>query len=285
MSSCRRPLYTRILAEEFVENILGFHNNYDKIVTHIVENENTLFRFEKRPTLVYEDYRIGKYRTMEQREELHDRILGELINYKRLTDDDKIELGKGGAKPERELKDSQAYIVTGPPASGKSGIAARLADETGSYIIDSDYAKRKIPEYPENGLLVYTIYNSNNIVIPLVGKSMKSVERITNKLLSAGYSIHIINVCLDRYKCVQRACKRFEKSKRYVPLSYIFDEVGNEPERVYFLLKRKYEKNSSFVSFSQISTDVRLGQPNVVLEANGASPINDWSDYSWQKEG
>lgn len=304
MGSCRRPLYTRVLAEEFVENILGYRDRYDSVVTHIVENENTLTRFERYPTLSYEDYRIGRYRTQEQRLVLQEKILGELINFKRLDNDDDIRLGRGGAKPENTIKNSQAYIVTGPPASGKSSIATRLADETGSYIIDSDYAKRKIPEYksnggaslvheesdsivfnPENGLFVYCLYNKFNIVIPLVGKTQKSVERITNKLVSFGYSIHIVNVCLDRYKCAIRACKRFEATKRYVPLSYIFDEVGNEPERIYFLLKRKYATHQSFTSFSQISTDVRRGQPNVVLEVNGASPILSWKDYLWQKEG
>lgn len=303
MGSYRRPLHTRILAEEFVKNIMRQPENPDKIINHIIENENLLSQLEKYSTLQHEDYRTKQYRSPEQRKMLHDKILGELINYERLDNDDKIRLGKGGAKPKNIVQESQAYIVTGPPASGKSGIAAQLADATGSYILDSDYAKRKLPEFsilggaslvheesdlilfnPDDGLLVYCIYNNNNIVIPLVGKTINSVERITSKLISAGYHIHIINVCLDRFQCTLRAYNRFVKSKRYVPLSYIFDEVGNEPERIYYVLKRKYKNHSNFSSFSQISTDVEIGQPKVITEAEGDSPILTWSDYVWQKE-
>lgn len=303
MGSYRRPLHTRILAAEFVKNIMRQPGTPDKMITHITKNEIITLQYEKYSTLLHEEYRFTEYRSPEQRKELHDRILKELINYERLDDDDKIRLGKGGAKPKNILRESQAYIVTGPPASGKSGIAAHLADTTGSYILDSDYAKRKLPEFnseggaslvhdesdsiifnSKNGLLVYCTINYNNIVIPLVGKSVESVERITNPLISAGYHIHIINVCLDRFQCTLRAYNRYKKSKRYVPLSYIFDEVGNEPERIYFLLKRKYKNHRSFSSFSQISTDVEIDQPKIITEAEGDSPILSWRDCVWQKE-
>jgi hypothetical protein len=41
----------------------------------------------------------------------------------------------------------QAYLVTGPPAAGKSTIANPLASQTRSLIVDSDMAKAKLPEY------------------------------------------------------------------------------------------------------------------------------------------
>lgn len=301
-SKCRRPLHNRILAEDFVDNILGLDAGKDDAVTRIIENETTLARFENYPTVSCEDYRVGNYRSKKDRLILQRKILGELITLERIKDDDKISLGKGGAKPPVVKQGAQAYIVSGPPASGKSSIATRLADEAGAYILDSDYAKRKFPEYKSDGgaslvheesdsivfssdanLFEYCVYNRNNVVIPLVGKSVESVDRIISKLIDADYELHILNICLDRHKCVKRAFHRFCETKRYVPLSYVFDEVGNEPERVYFLIKRKYYNQPHFLSFSQISTDVKKNLPNVVLEASSRSPIMGWKDLDWTR--
>ena len=44
-------------------------------------------------------------------------------------------------------KDKQAFYVIGLPASGKSEVAGLLSDNYGAIILDSDYAKRKFPEY------------------------------------------------------------------------------------------------------------------------------------------
>ena len=210
-----------------------------------------------------------------------------------MNSDDDICLGVGGAKPKEPWQESVAYIVSGAPASGKSSIADALAHENGAYILDSDYAKRKFPEYMSynggaslvhaesneiifgsedrsNSLLEYCIYSQCNIVIPLVGRTQKSVEKICARLIEAQYKIHLINVALDRYKCTQRAYRRFLASKRYVPLSYVFDEVGNEPELVYFRLKRAHE--ADYESFSQLSTDVPKGELPKVIEKTENSP-------------
>lgn len=301
-SKCRRPLHNRVLAEDFVDNILSLDSGRDSAVTSIIENETTLAELESHPTICFEDYRVGNYRANKDRKVLHDKILGELITFERIQNDDEIALGSGGARPAVVRQDAQAYIVSGPPASGKSSIATRLADETGAYILDSDYAKRKFPEFESDGgaslvheesdcivfssetnLFEYCVYNRNNMVIPLVGKSVESFEKIICKLLDSGYELHILNICLDRYECVRRAFQRFTKTKRYVPLSYIFDEVGNEPERVYFLIKRKYSNQPHFLSFSQISTDVKKDMPNIVLEASDKSPIIGWEDLDWTR--
>ena len=118
----------------------------------------------------------------------------------------------------------------------------------------------------------YCIYSQYNVVIPLVGRTQDSVMKICRKLLEAGYTVHFVNVVLDRYKCTQRAFERFSKSKRYVPLSYVFDEVGNEPELVYFRLKRECE--NAFESFSQLSTDVERGKEPIILEMSEKSPYS-----------
>ena len=124
----------------------------------------------------------------------------------------------------------------------------------------------------------FCVFEGANIVIPAVGKSENSLDRVINKIKLADYTIHLVNVCLDRYDCLIRAINRFENTGRYVPLSYIFDEVSNEPERVYFITKRKYKKKKSIVStFAQLSNDVPIGNAPYIIEADKESPV--WTVY------
>lgn len=297
---CRRPLDTRILAEDFARHVLKKVRDYEEPAAKIVDAELALKKLEDHPTSTHEDYRDHKYRTNDQRKLLHDQILAELIKETRLVNDDEIVLGVGGAKPQKAKCERIAYIVTGAPASGKSKVAARLADDNGAYVLDSDYAKRKFPEYyqypggaslvhqesdsivfgAEDSLFEYCLYENYNIVIPLVGRTYKSLIKICRRIMGCGYTVHIVNVVLDRYECVLRAYNRFEATNRYVPLSYIFDEVGNEPELVYFRMKRAYELERRIGSFSQVSTNVPKESLPEILEATTDSPI-----HSWKKEG
>ncbi len=290
---CRRPLDDQVLAEDFVQKILEEYEEVDKIAADIVNAELGLAKLEAAPTNTHQQYRVKQYRGNAQRRQLHNQILKELIDYERIESDGDIQLGYGGARPHSPQTALQAYIVSGPPASGKSAIADWLARENGAYMLDSDYAKRKFPEYlqylggaslvhkesddlvfgPEDSLFEYCVYSRHNVVIPLVGRTYKSVEKVCKRLIKAEYKIHIINVALDRYKCTYRAYERFKNTGRYVPLFYVFDEVGNEPERIYFQLKRDYIGCSDFISFSQLSTDVAFGEPAKILEATEFSPV------------
>ncbi len=285
---CRRNLNTLDLAEDFVLKIIEPDDGVDEIVSSIVNAELTVAQLEAHPTITHTDYRARQYRTDSQRNKLQEQVLRELINESRLESDEDIKLGVGGSKPSITNNESQAYIVMGPPASGKSGVAVDLSVKYGAYILDSDYAKRKLPEYhmhsggaslvhaeadkivfdPTHSLFVYCIYSRHNMVIPLVGRSVSSIEDIIKKLIEANYTIHIFNIVLDRFKCTARAYNRYIATHRYVPLSYVFDEVGNEPERIYFIIKRKYLSHPNFAGFSQLSTDVGQGEPPKIIETS-----------------
>ena len=147
----RRPLDTKILAETFAESIFDETPTEDLniIASKIFKAELSLAKLESHPTSTNYDFRSKEYRQTRERKKLRRVILSELINMLRLQHDDDIKFGSGGAKPKTPIAEQQAYLVSGAPASGKSGIATRLADETGAYILDSDYAKRKFPEYSE----------------------------------------------------------------------------------------------------------------------------------------
>lgn len=77
----------------------------------------------------------------------------------------KIKFGVGGSKPSKLLSQKKAFIVIGLPAAGKSGIANKIADITGSYIIDNDYAKRKIPEYYDSPIGASVTHEESDAII------------------------------------------------------------------------------------------------------------------------
>lgn len=245
-------------------------------------------------TLYNHSCRRGEYRTDEARKRLRVQIVKELIELPRLDSDDKIRLGKGGAKPKKPLKEKKVFYVIGPPASGKSSVSSKIADFFGAYILDSDYAKRKIPEYSDQesgatavheesdelifrnkdgNLLKHCVQNGYNMVIPKIGHKLDSVLDFCKSLKDAGYHVFLISVDLDRFKATKRAYNRFRQTKRYVPLAMIFDSYGNDPTLNYFKIKQM--RNDLFAGYGQISTDVEMGEPFELLEEENISELRD----------
>lgn len=297
IQSYRRPLNNTKLALRFVERVMGEEDakRAASIATRIMNEEIVLEELENKASYNNDEYRDALYLSEDQRELLREQIVSELIFLERLDDDDSIQLGRGGARPRRIRYDKIAIIITGPPASGKSKVATLLADRYGAFLLDSDFAKRKFPEYSDRrggasyvheesdmmifgedyGLFEYCVFEGANIAIPAVGKTENSIERVVNKIVQADYTVHLVNVCLDRYDCVCRAVRRLENTGRYVPLSYIFDEVSNEPERIYYIIKRRYRKKRRIIAtFAQLSNDVREGELPYIIEADKDSPVN-----------
>ena len=177
---------------------------------------------------------------------------------KRLNNDDEIKLGKGGALPLTKVRnEKKLFYVIGPPASGKSGIANDISDSYGGVMLDSDYAKRKLPEYnnqigaatlvheesdrlifdyDQRSLLDFCIENGYNIVVPKIGHSIEGIIAFCEMMKGYGYTIYLISIDLDRQLATQRAYHRFKKTKRYVPLALIFDGYSNQPMLNYYKL-------------------------------------------------
>lgn len=301
-----RLLIEPITVEHFLENALDYdiNDNFD-IVTGIVQNENILKDIDSSsPTLNSIKYRHPKYRKDNDRWHLRNQIVSELFNNKRIENDDKITLGNGGAQPISDvLMNKEAIIIIGLPASGKSTIANVIADSLGAYILDSDYAKRKFPEYQnyligativheESDSLIFGFKDSStkskefkslfdlclvsncNIVIPKIGHNHISIAKFAETLKNSyGYKVHLVLVSLDRKKSTVRALERYRKSKRYIPLGLIFDGYGNEPILSYYRLKNNY--NSNFESVGKVSTDTELGEKAIVVEFTEKSPVRN----------
>lgn len=301
MNNYIRKISDKKQAAHFLKNVLGVNNfSTDKeqsYLSDIVSIELGLLGIQDRSTLCCDDYRNPLYADKQARKDLCGQIFTELTTLPLLDNDDKITLGHGGALPQnRSLSlNKTAYYIIGLPASGKSGIATKLANDTKSLILDSDFAKRKFPEfnddygaslthdessaiifgdplYDGDNLFEWAITQNANMVIPKIGNKKDKVISFVELLLKFKYDVHLILVRLDRLKSTQRAYYRFVNTHRYVPLSMIFDEYANEPTIVYYDLKTFHKK--LFKSFTMISTDVELGCEPKILEATKYSPFS-----------
>lgn len=297
--------YSRVLsdyehADNFLRNSLHLNKEFSKqkfnhAVMAVASVEMMTERVIDKNTLISTAYRMPQYKSDESRVELRKRIFYELSHKKRLADDEKITLGKGGALPNTTLqKNKQAFYVIGLPASGKSEIAGLLSDNYGAIILDSDYAKRKFPEYEaecgativheessivvfggkepyasEDSLLKYAVQNGFNIVIPKIGDVSSKVLAFAQSLERAEYDVHLVLVRLDREIAVRRAFTRFSKTGRYVPLSLIFDVYANDPTITFYDL---LYQNNVFSSYTMISSNVPLGERKKIIYSTDKSP-------------
>lgn len=297
--------YSRILSDynhaaSFLRNSLHLNEEFseyefNRAVMDVASVEMNTERVLSKNTLNSIAYRLPKYQTDDSRLELRRKILQELKSKKRLDDDEKITFGKGGALPKTQLKkDRQAFYIIGLPASGKSEISSILSDNYGAIILDSDYAKRKFPEFStdygatvvheessivvfggsgkyatEDSLLRYAVEHGYNIVIPKIGDVCSKVLDFSKSLSRNGYHVHLVLVRLDREKAVQRAFKRFSKTKRYVPLSLIFDVYSNDPTITFYDL---LHRNEIFESYTMISSDVPFGSHKQIVFSTANSP-------------
>lgn len=300
-----RNLDTPLLIKHFLSVALNQDDVPNDLIMKIKSGEAELKNIDNTPsTLTSTDHRLSPYITKNERWSLRKQIVKELIEQVREGDDDEISLGKGGAIPNSELKkDKKAIIVIGLPASGKSGIANRLSDKFGAVILDSDFAKRKFPEFennPAGASLVHeesdelifsytkddkpsnfkTLFEiccqeSYNIVIPKIGHNSNSINLLAKKLKeNFGYTVDLVLVSLDKKKATIRAMNRYINTGRYVPLSLIFDGYGNEPILTFYRLKDKMYEDKIFIdTFGKISTDVEKDQNPKVLYSSENSPV------------
>ena len=240
--SLARPLNTMVLVRDFLQKVLQLeYSPSENIEQKIVDGElgvtaatqynNDFNTYDK------VDFRHSDYSAENARWALRKRIVEELLQKKRLESDDKIELGTGGACPTTIIQpNSEVFLITGLPASGKSGIANTIADHHGAIIVDSDYAKRKLPEYwshsygaslvnKESSKIVSTftekparfnsilsvqelaISKSYNIVLPKIGNSLESLIKLAETYKSVKYKVHLTLVNLDRKKATKRAMR------------------------------------------------------------------------------
>lgn len=312
MSFFSRMLDTFESAESFLENVIDYKGTTRRdglisVATQIANIEMNQSSVAHHDTLNATAYRQQPYRDDDKRIKLRQRIYSELISKPHLDDDDKIKLGSGGALPKGSIKsEHQAYIVIGLPASGKSGIAQHISDTYGAIIVDSDYAKRKLPEYKQpygafvvhnesssivmgnsdssESVLMFAITNGYNVVIPKIGDTSNKIYELASSLKAQKYEVHLILVRLDRVQATNRAVHRFVSTKRYVPLAMIFDEYSNNPTITFYdLMHNIPERKRCIKSFTMLSTDVPREKKFEVWYTTQYSPISKNGEFANEK--
>lgn len=233
------------------------------------------------------------FRTDNKRDQLHNQIIRELFHNPRLESDDEIRFGTdgGGCRPAVLHCNRQAFLVIGPPAAGKSSICTPIADLENALIIDSDYAKRKLPEYESGGaalvheesqilidgdpsigyhdcLLDRALDQRANFVYPRVGRDLPDIMGTIARINEFDYDIHLILAHCTPKEATDRALHRFLRSRdhRYVPLGYIYDVVGQHP-LVNYLQLRMQGECKSFEAYD-----------NNVAKSDPPRRITNWSD-------
>jgi adenylate kinase family enzyme len=288
------------IAENFLKNVLNQNpKKFEDVITKIVKAEKLLAQTADASTWGSPSDRIQKYRDDEKRWELRTKIIEELFTLPRLNDDDEIDLEKGGALPQSGVKkENKAFLIIGLPASGKSHITNTISENYGAIIIDSDLAKRKLPEYrllengatlvhdesdfivngfgatnPENVMSLYerALAENYSMVIPKVGQNLSKLVVFVEALTQKGYEINLILTSLRREDATLRAIDRLDKSGRYVPLGLIFDAYGNDPILNYYLLRAKY--SHLFASFTAITT---AQKPGKCIDTTGNNPCGNY---------
>ncbi len=307
--------YSRLLRDKdsvrhFLNEVLEYdYSEYRNILSNIVDGElgitqNSNAEFQ---TLNSTKVRNDEYLDTMSRWRLRKQIITELLCEKRLKNEEDIRLKHGGALPLSDLKsEKQAIIIIGLPASGKSSIASDIADDYGALILDSDYAKRKLPEFhshlygativhEESSQITFgfvndrgrlkSVYetcleNGYNIVVPKIGESPQKILKLAKTLKEQNnYDIHLISIELTKKDATIRAIQRFNNTKRYVPLGLIFDQYGNDSHLCYYYLRCKY--SSIFKSFGALSNKVPLGHRPICTDLFGDSPIKHYEqDYN-----
>ena len=292
-SDFARPLNSNDLAFNFLTKALSFSDiEADETAQHIMKAERLLETMDLKSILESKENRRPLYKEDEKRKNLRRKIFDELIDLDRLDDDELIRLGTGGAKPRVAIKsDREAILLTGLPASGKSSIANKIADLYGAYVVDSDYAKRKIPEFghefgasivheesslitfgskkddydDEYNLFEFCIAKGFNMVIPKIGNNCSSVEKMRDALIHKGYKVHLILISLDRKVSCKRALYRYLETSRYVPLGLVFDQYGNEPILTYYRVR----DSDDWESVGKVSTlNLRDNGPEIIHSKN-----------------
>lgn len=183
------------------------------------------------------------------------------------------ELYGDGAK----IKNREAVIVLGPPASGKSTFLDKYVKDGSALLIDSDEAKKRLPEFDDgygstavheesdvivSGMVLpMAIRNGDNIALPLVGRSGDKIASLASELRSHGYTVKVVMVDVPVAVAAKRAAKRYAKEGRLVDPDYVLS-VGDKPKQT---LRKLIDENLVNEAI-HYDNNVEFGAPPTLIE-------------------
>lgn len=175
--------------------------------------------------------------------------------------------------------DKRMDIIIGLPAAGKSSaLVEPISELCKSRIVDSDDAKKMLPEYKDGwgaGIvhkesqkiskrqLKEALSKGENIVYPRVGGDCKELEDQILNAKEKGYKVYVHLNDLDKNKALGRMINRFLETGRFINPDLI-TKYGNSIEETYQTLK----KSNIIDGYSKWSNDVPLGYRPKLIECS-----------------
>ncbi|MCM1062007.1 MAG: zeta toxin family protein [Eubacterium sp.] len=176
-------------------------------------------------------------------------------------------------------RDKRMDIVIGLPAAGKSSaLAEPISELCKSRIIDSDEAKKLLPEYQNgwgtgvvhkesqiisNTQLNFALDKGENIVYPRVGGDCEELKNYITNAKQQGYKVYLHYNDLNKNKALGRMINRFLETGRFINPDLI-TKYGNSIENTYQTLK----KSEIIDGYSKWSNDVPLGYRPKLIECS-----------------
>ena len=169
--------------------------------------------------------------------------------------------------------DRRADIIIGLPASGKSSaLVDPISSKYKSMLIDSDEAKKLIPEFDdgfgagfvheESKRIVGRVYEGatdegRNVVIPIVGSDYTKLEKdYIDPLRQKGYQVYVHMADINPNVAAGRNLRRFAETGRFVDLEATSFKYGNKPREVF----ERVKKEGVADGYSRIDTTVFPGR-------------------------
>ena len=169
--------------------------------------------------------------------------------------------------------DHRADIIIGLPASGKSSaLVDPISSKYKSMIVDSDEAKKLIPEFDDGfgagyvheeskGIVSFVLSNATdkgeNVVIPIVGSDYTKLKNeYVGYLRQKGYKVYVHMADINPNVAAGRNLRRFAETGRFVDLTATSFKYGNKPREVF----ERVKKEGIADGYSRIDTTVFPGR-------------------------
>lgn len=176
-------------------------------------------------------------------------------------------------------QERRADIVIGAPAAGKSSVLVDpLSEQHKSRVIDSDDAKKLLPEYDEGKgagnvhressmirdvLKQRAMDRGENIVWPTVGDKLDKLLDSIQEFRDNGYSVYLHLNELSASKATGRALGRYLSEGRFVDPEVVL-KVGDKPTQNYNYIR---QQEGLIDGYSHYSNDVPRGEKPILYEA------------------
>ena len=185
----------------------------------------------------------------------------------------------GEVREERRLD-----IVIGLPAAGKSSVIVdSLSQEHGSKVIDSDDAKKEIPEFRNgiganivhvesaninNAIFDNAISKGQNVILPIIGSNPASVKRnYIDVVKEQGYKVYVHYVEVQPETARMRMLGRFITDGRFVDYKnlerYTNEDGSSKCDGSFEVLK----EDPNVDGYTHWDNDVEEGEPARLVEA------------------